>query len=91
MYTRLLIRASCVAGLLLIQACGGTTDSDPGLTADLSQEWQTASPASQGLDPAGVADAVAHASTLPGFSAFWWSGMAFSWSSSISTETAPTA
>src|SRR5262245_61481696 len=65
MIDRFPIRPLVAGGLLLALACGDATDPGPVGTTDLGDEWQTASPASQGIDPGGVADAVAHAQTLP--------------------------
>jgi CubicO group peptidase (beta-lactamase class C family) len=60
-----LLRPALAGCLLLALACGDPTDPGPIVTGDLSGEWPTASPASQGLDPARISDAVAHARTLP--------------------------
>ena len=58
-------RQGLALAVLLALACGGATEPGPVVTGALAGEWQTASPASQGLDPGGVANAVAHARTLP--------------------------
>ena len=59
------MRPAIAGCLFLALGCGDTTGPGPVATGDLSQEWQTASPASQGLDPVGISAAVAHARTLP--------------------------
>ena len=63
--TRNALRSALVGSLLLLQACGGPTEPIPVVTGDLSTEWPTGSPVSQDLDPGGVANAVAHARSLP--------------------------
>ena len=65
MSDRFLLRPALLTSLVLALACGDDHGTAPVVTGDLSQEWQTASPASQGLDPVGVTAAVAHARTLP--------------------------
>jgi CubicO group peptidase (beta-lactamase class C family) len=62
---RFLFRPAFLGLGVLALACGGDSGTGPAATADLGEEWQTASPASQGLDPAGISGAVAHAQTLP--------------------------
>ena len=63
--TRNALRSALVGSLLLLQACGGPTEPGPVVTGDLSTEWPTGSPVSQDLQPGGVANAVAHARSLP--------------------------
>ena len=65
MADRLLLRPAILTSLVLALACGDDHATAPVVTGDLSEEWQTASPASQGLDPVGITAAVAHARTLP--------------------------
>jgi CubicO group peptidase (beta-lactamase class C family) len=65
MRDRLLVRIAPLGCLILALACGNQVGTGPAATGDLSEEWQTASPASQGLDPVGVSDAVGYARTLP--------------------------
>jgi CubicO group peptidase (beta-lactamase class C family) len=62
---RFLLRPAHAVCCMLVLACGDPTEPGPVITGDLSVEWPTATPASQGLDPALVADAVTHARTLP--------------------------
>jgi CubicO group peptidase (beta-lactamase class C family) len=51
---------------VLLLACGeGTSGPTPNGDLDLSLEWQTASPASQDIDPGAITSAINHARGLP--------------------------
>lgn len=60
-------RAGAVAILAMAAACGDgpTGPRLRGEPVDLSAEWEVGSPASMGVDPGVMADATAHARTLP--------------------------
>ena len=62
---RFLVRLLLFGFLVLAPGCGNEPGTGPVVTGDLTGEWQTAAPASQGLDPGGVVEAVVHARTLP--------------------------
>src|SRR5262245_27332775 len=59
------VRTVTLTSLVLALACGDDSGTGPVVSVDLSEEWQTATPASQGLDAEGVSNAVAYARTLP--------------------------
>ena len=63
--TGVLTRAARLSALLLVLSCGGATEPGPVVPGDLSGEWPTGSPASQGLDAGEIVAAVTHAETLP--------------------------
>ena len=57
--------AVLVSAALLISCGESASGPTPNTELDLSREWQTASPASQDIDPAAIAGAINHAGGLP--------------------------